>query len=118
MRQYLHTSIVILCLLSVHAPAQWSGAWSNYFATETMAAECQSGRVERCKAAGLALYNRGPEWTDAIVGKNYTKLTSVKADLKGLVSWSTSKIGYVKPICTNASAMAVDSNVMFWTNEA
>jgi hypothetical protein len=80
MRQYLHTSIVILCLLSVQAHAQWSGAWSNYFATETMAAECYSGSVERCQAVGVTL--DAPSWWDYILGKNHAKLVSVKNNIK------------------------------------
>lgn len=71
---------MILCFLAGSAHAQWSGAWSNYFATETMAAECYSGSVERCQASGIT--PDSPSWWDYIVGKNHAKLVSVKNSIK------------------------------------
>jgi hypothetical protein len=76
MRKYLHTSIVVLCLLAGVAHGQFSGAWTNYFATEIIAQEAYLCAQERAKVASTIFIE--PSWWDYIVGKNHAKLVAVK----------------------------------------
>jgi hypothetical protein len=89
MRKYIHTSIVILCLLTGVAHGQFSAIWTNgdLFATEQMASQCYSASVERCVAVGITPDE--PSWWDYITGKNRAKLLSVKNNIKSVINWAS-----------------------------
>lgn len=117
MWQHRHTATIILLLATGTARADFTeSVWNDYFAVPQMAAECHSGRVERCAAVGVAVDS--PSWWDYLTGKNRAKLVSVKTDIKKTYSY------FVNPQLadTNRSYLPYlatgDLARLTWTNEA
>lgn len=94
MRKYIHTALVIL---AVPCFGQFTDIWTNidYFAVDQMSSQCYSASVERCVAVGVT--PDAPSWWDYILGKNYAKLSSVKANIKA-----------VRPYFVNSLTNALD----------
>ena len=110
MRKYIHTALIIFAL-ALPCFGQFTEIWTNgnLFAVDQMASQCYSASVERCQAVGVTPHS--PSWFDYLLGKNYAKLSSVKANISAVRPY------FVKPsLDVLAELSARDSAV--WTNDA